>query len=92
MSDVMEMVDRYHRLFGVPVFVLPPSALSDVERREEFVIALNAGGVPHSCFQYNLDTEGDTAQLVLKDAIERRDRFLRFLSHPELKTVEAFLK
>ena len=91
MYDVMQMVDRYHRLFGVPVFVLPPSALTETERSEEFVLGLGRDFEPHHCYQYDIRTALDTRDLSFGDARIRKERFLSLLANPELKSVAAFL-
>jgi hypothetical protein len=90
--SVLQMIDSYHRLFKVPVFVLDPAHVSAEERREEFVLGMDPLLRPHHCYQYVLGSGRDTQEVGTVRATMLLERFFGFLAHPKLMTVQQYLE
>lgn len=103
--STLEMIDRYHRLVGAPIFVLNPSAfengkkasrktgtrgkLTQDDANEEFVVAKDRKK-RLQCFCFRLDDPDGKVRLE-KDGQTRYDRFVKFLEHEGLMTIPQFL-
>jgi 3',5'-cyclic AMP phosphodiesterase CpdA len=87
-KDIVRVIDFYHRLFGVPVFVLPRSALPPAQRGEEFVLGLGSDLYikEHSFYKSGTRT---AIQVDKKRREELLKRFEAFLQDDRLRTLES---
>ena len=86
----LRMIERYHQMFGVPVFVLPSEKVTNVERAEEFVLGLDVERRVDRCFMFPLDTEDDTGDVSIEHGARKYLlRFDQFLAHPDLVCIAS---
>jgi hypothetical protein len=84
--QIADMVDRYHTLFAVPVFVLDPRhAKTVVPDVDEYLIGLDRRGNTHTA--YGL-TRGTVRSLAVDEGNNLFQHFCDLLGHPELRALQ----
>ncbi len=88
--SILQMIDSYHRLFGVPVFLIQPEML-ERDGNEEYVLALSDQAVPIRCYTYDLEKGGDTREVKAVQRARYLRDFRALLTNRKLTSIGKFL-
>jgi hypothetical protein len=86
---ILSTIDRYHKLFGVPVFYLDSDSVPAGLRDAEFIIGIGRRRNSSLGFRFRPGVDFDSPQVSVNDTFALRDKFHSLLENPRLQTLES---